>query len=157
MRGWSFLFLIFLAFTGCIYIQVPSPVYAPADSDGARDSFNHSRQLFEKGDYEGAIKGYQYILDSYANDPLVPEAQLGLAYAYLHIENPNRNEEKALKAFQSFIEKYPAHPENFEAKNWVKLLTRLNEQKSEIERLKGDLQKLLTIDIESEKKRKENQ
>jgi TolA-binding protein len=140
---------------GCVYFQKPPLPPLVAEPNQTLASLNRAQDLFQKGDYGSAIKAYRYVVETYPQDSLAAEAQFGLAYTLLYFENPKRDYGEALKEFQRFTERYTISPRLREAKNWVSFLNQLNDQAVENERLKSDLQRLLDIDIESEKKRKE--
>ena len=149
-----YLSLFFLT-AGCVYFQKPLSSLPMKEPNKALSSLNRAQELCEKGDYTGAIKAYRSVVETYPQDSLAAEAQFGLAYILLYFENPKRDYDEALKEFQRFTERYTISPRLREAKNWISFLNQLNDQAVENERLKSDLQRLLDIDIESEKKRKE--
>ncbi|HEX9757932.1 MAG TPA: outer membrane protein assembly factor BamD [Nitrospiria bacterium] len=150
---------IFLSFalSGCLTIQV-SPQTPPFnDSSGPLHSLNYAHELFKKKEYSDAEKTFRYVIDTYSLDPLSADARIGLAYTLLYFDNPKRDELKAVKELEQFLIQNPMHPRANEVKNWISFLNNLNEVKIENKRLKDDLQRLIDIDIETEKKRKETQ
>ena len=143
--------------SGCITIQVPPQSAPRGDSLPPLRSLNHAHELFQKGHYADAEKTYGYVIETYSLDPIAGDAQIGLAFTLLYFENPKRDNSKALGEFKRFIKQYPMHPRLKEAKNMVNLLKGLITQQLENQRLKDDLQRLIDIDIQTEKKRKETQ
>ena len=152
-----FLCLWLLIGSGCITIQVPPQLVPSHDSSGPLRSLNHAHELFQKGRYAEAEKTYAYVIETYSLDPIVGDAQIGLAYTLLYFENPKRDKSKALGEFKRFMKQYPMHPRLNEVKNMVDLLKELKGQQLENQRLKDDLRRLIDIDIQTEKKRKETQ
>ncbi len=143
--------------TGCLSIHIPSPSVPDGDLSGALRSLTHAHELFQSGHYAEAEKTYRYVIETHSLDPLAADAQIGLAYTHLYFENPKHDKGKALGEFKAFIKQYPLHPRLNEAKNMVHLLNEFKTQTVEIQQLKDDLKRLIDIDIQTEKKRKETQ
>jgi len=150
-------FFLSIALSGCLYIQIPPQTPPFNGSSGPLHSLNHAHELFQKGEYSDAEKAYRYVIDTYSLDPLSADARIGLGYTLLYFDNPKRDETKAIKELEQFLKQNPMRPRANEVKNWITLLNKLKDMRKENKRLKDDLQRLIDIDIETEKKRKETQ
>lgn len=149
--------LLFIFITGCMVIQIPLQTPPFSETSGPLHSLNHAHDLFQKGKYSDAEKAFRYVIETYSLDPVAADAQVSLAYTLLYFDNPKRDETKALKALEKFLKNYPTHLRVKEVKNWISILKKLNSERMENKGLKDDLQRLIDIDIQTEKKRKETQ
>jgi outer membrane protein assembly factor BamD (BamD/ComL family) len=110
---------------------------------------------FEAGRYSEAIQEYRHVADHFPDDKLAAQAQYQAAYTEIYFKNSGSDYGMAAKDFQKLIQKYPNSPWKDPAENWLNVLTQLESLKTEKEKLKSDLQRLLDLDMQSEKKRRE--
>jgi len=76
----------------------------PRAESSARDILEYARALFNKEEYEEAIKEYRYVIAHYPqNKEECAWAQYELAYSYYYMEKY----EKALKEFKKVEDFYP--------------------------------------------------
>lgn len=122
---------------------------------GAADHFRRAEILFGEGRYAEAVKEYRTVVSRFPNDALADDAQYKAAYTELYYKNTAADYEAAGKDFQKLIQKFPESSWTREAENWLALLAQLDSLKKDKEKLKADLQRLLDLDIQSEKKRRE--
>ncbi|MBI3595787.1 MAG: tetratricopeptide repeat protein [Nitrospirae bacterium] len=121
----------------------------------AAEHFKKANAFFEEGQYAEAIKEYRYVAAQFPNDDLAADAQYQVAYTEIYFKNTGSDYGMAAKDFQKLIQKYPNSPWKNPAQNWLNFLSQLESLKTEKEKLKSDLQRLLDLDMQSEKKRRE--
>jgi len=129
-----------------------APVKEPT---AAAEHFKTANAYFEAGRYPEAIKEYRYVADQFPNDELAAEAQYRAGYTGIYFRNTDSDYGMAVKDFQKLIQKYPNSSWKDPAENWLNVLTQWEVIKTEKEKLKSDLQRLLDLDMQSEKKRRE--
>jgi len=115
-------------------------------------SVEKAKSLFQQGRYSEAIVQYRKLLLKSKDKSVVEMAQYQLAYTLAFYKNPKRDCQDALNEFQLFLKRYPESVRRDEAANWVYLLNQYLSKKSENERLRDDIKKLVDIDIEAEQK-----
>jgi len=121
----------------------------------AAEHFKKANAFFELGQYTEAIKEYRYVTAQFPEDDLAADAQYQVAYAEIYFKNAGSDYGTAAKDFQKLILRYPNSPWKNPAQNWLNFLSQLESLKTEKEKLKSDLQRLLDLDMQSEKKRRE--
>lgn len=144
--GFSIFLLFFSACAGFTPVQV---LTAPAEH------FKKAEALFDEGKYPEAIKEYRYVTTQFPNDPLADDALFRTAYTEIYFRNTAGDYGAGVKDFQKLIQKYPDSPWKDPAQNWLSFLAQMKLLKTEGEKLKSDLQRLLDLDMQSEKKRRE--
>jgi outer membrane protein assembly factor BamD (BamD/ComL family) len=110
-----------------------------------------ARSFFQEGKYSEAIKQYRRLLKSKDRN-VVELSQYQIAYTLAFYKNPRRDFQEALNEFQLFIRRFPASRLKEDAANWVALLDQYLAKRSENEKLRDDIKKLVDIDIEAEQK-----
>jgi outer membrane protein assembly factor BamD (BamD/ComL family) len=141
--------MILFGFSGCAGM-------ASMKSDtAAADQYRMAEDLFGDGKYSDAVGAYHAVADRYPDDPLAARALYQAAYAQIYYENSNPDYAAGAKDFESLVQKYPDSVWRSPAQNWLTFLNRLDRLKGEREKLKNDLQKLVDLDMQSEKKRRE--
>lgn len=127
----------------------------PPAGDPVESEYRAAAALLEKGRFADAIRGFTTVAERYPKHARAQDALYAAGYARLHPRNPNADLEAALREFQRLVKAYPEGERRDEAQTWITLLTQLAEVRAEREKLRGDLQRLLDLDVESEKKRRE--
>lgn len=121
----------------------------------AAEHFRKASALFEAGRYREAIQEYRTVTVEFPNDDLAAESQYQVAFTEIYFKNAGTDYGIAAKDFQKLIQKYPDSPWKNPAQTWLNILNRLQTLNAENEKLKSDLQRLLDLDMQSEKKRRE--
>jgi len=92
-----------------IYTPGEGWTYEPVGEEGkwrrarAKDQLDAAREAFERGDYRVALKAARRVIRQWPLSDYAPEAQFLLARCY----EERRQDEKAFREYQKFIEKYP--------------------------------------------------
>ena len=90
----------------------------------------------QQGQFENAIKAYEFLIDNFKNSPLISKSHLNLANAYHNINNNT----EALNEYKIVVEKYPGsdyakealsgiediYIRNGEGEEWIKYMKSLN-------------------------------
>jgi len=92
-----------------IYTPGEGWTYEPVGEEGkwrrarAKDQLDAAREAFERGDYRVALKAARRVIRQWPLSDYAPEAQFLLARCY----EERKQDEKAFREYQKFIEKYP--------------------------------------------------
>jgi len=81
--------------------------------------------LATKGDYEGALKAYEEVVKLSAVDSPGDKALFRMGLIWAHPDNPERDDEKALRYFQRLPCDFPQSPLKEEARTWVSTINEL--------------------------------
>jgi len=149
--GGAGVFVLLQFLSSCVGLTSPELPTATA----AADHFKRGEVFFEEGKYAEAIKEYRYVAAQFPNEDLASDAQYKVAYTEIYFKNAASDYGMAEKDFQKLIQKYPNSPWKDPAQNWLSFLTQMELLKADKEKLKDDLQRLLDLDMQSEKKRRE--
>jgi len=141
--------MLLVLFSGCAGFE------SLKGSTVVTEHFKKAENFFEEGKYTEALKEYRYVTAQYPDDDLADDALYKTAYTELYYKNAAADHGMAMKDFQRLIQKYPDSSWNGPAQNWVDFLAQEESLKMEKEKLKSDLQRLLDLDMQSEKKRRE--
>lgn len=141
--GWLFLILM-----GCA-------AFKEASSKVGIGPLARGQTLFSRGKYQEAIQAYRRIVHDDPSSSLAAEAQFRIGYTLAYFQNPQLDYGEAVKEFQQVLNQFPESEWADEAKNWIAALSQLLDQRDENQRLQQDLQQLMKLDIESEKRRKQ--
>ena len=76
--------------------------------------YNYARILYENGLYDDALREAIRVISFYPKEEEVAEAQLLIGRINYDHNNPKRRPPAALKAWESFLAKYPERPETAE-------------------------------------------
>jgi TolA-binding protein len=113
-----------------------------------------SKRLFDKADYQGAIKENFRILFLSGQGPPGDEALFNIGLIYAHNDNPNKDFTKSRLFFRELIKEYPQSTLSEEAKIWIGKLNGLektdmkeNQQEADLSNIM-DIQKTLTNEPE---------
>ena len=99
------------------------------------------RQLLGEGDFAGALRQNQAVLDRFPDRPPGDTALFNLGLIHIHHANPKRDTGQALHSFSRLVREFPDSTHLEEAKIWVGILE--------------SLEKARQIDIEIEEKKRE--
>jgi hypothetical protein len=95
----------------------------------ADEHWLRGQELFNRGDYAGALRENQAVLDSFDKEPPGDKALFSMGLLYAHPDNPQRSDEKSLSYFTKLIEDFPGSPLAAQAKIWVHMLVILEKEK----------------------------
>jgi TolA-binding protein len=140
--GWIFLILV-----GCA-------AFKDASSMIGVSPLTRAQAFFDQGKYQEAIRVYRQIVDDDPSNRLAAEAQFRIGYTDSYFQNPKPDYAASVKEFQQVLDRFPKSQWADEAKNWIAILSQLIHQRAENQRLQKDLQQLMKLDIESEKRRR---
>jgi tetratricopeptide (TPR) repeat protein len=101
------------------------------------EDLSHAKALFDLGSYIAALEENERILSRSAKNGIRGQALFNIGLIYAHVENPQRNSEKALQAFKAVIKEYPRGPLTGEAKVLVGVL----QEKEKLTRVIGRLKR----------------
>lgn len=141
--------MILLGLSGCAGM---TPMKSGGD---AADRYRKAESLFESGQYSEAVEAYHQVTDRFPDDPLAGRALYQAAYAQIYYKNPNADYAAGSKDFESLVQKYSDSPWKNPAQNWLSFLNQMDRLKVDREKLRNDLQKLVDLDMQSERKRRE--
>jgi outer membrane protein assembly factor BamD (BamD/ComL family) len=125
------------------------------NSTAAAEYFKQGESFFEAGKYSEALKEYRTVTAQFPEDELAAAALYKTAYTELYFKNPAADPGTSVKDFQRLIQRYPDSPWKGPAQNWINFLAQMELLKTEREKLKSDLQRLLDLDMQSERKRRD--
>jgi tetratricopeptide (TPR) repeat protein len=127
-----------------------------------RDHLEQADQLLSKGDYEGALKSYHAVLETFPECFPGDLALLHIGMIWAHPENPKKDYDKALACFQQLGSNFPETRLRAEVSVWTGILEQLINDEDRLEDLekkvsdfKQKLDKLKEIDIRTEEKKRE--
>jgi len=123
----------------------------PYFSNQTPPSLEKARAFFQEGKYSEAIGQYRKLLKGQDRN-IAERSQYQIAYTLAFYKNPKRDFQEALNEFQLFIRRFPASRLKEDAANWTALLSQYLAKRSENEKLRDDIKKLVDIDIEAEQK-----
>ncbi len=126
MRGLFLVLLVAIAGAGCAW-------FATAEDEtagwSAQKLYAEARASLNGGDYETAIKYYEFLEARYPFGRYAQQAQLEIAYAYYKYDEPD----SAIAAADRFIQLYPRHP-SVDYAYYLKGLANYNRGKGFVER-----------------------
>lgn len=111
--------LILAAVVGCAPVRAKAPE-CPACPQSGRLVL--VEDLVNRGNFEGAMKESQDLLDSSLNGPPGDVALLNMGLISAHVANPKKDYRKALGFFQRLVREFPRSPLAEEAKIWAGVL-----------------------------------
>ncbi len=103
-----------------------------------------SDKFLAEGNFSGALKENQDILQSSHKSRFKDEALFNIALVYAHYDNPDKDYLKSVSHFEQLIREYPKSPLVPQAKIWLDVLNVIEKAKQvdiEIERKKKELQR----------------
>ena len=132
MNRWFPRFLLICCFVAALPFRSPAPlIYRPGEGwsyerpgttgkwqkTRAKDQLDIAKEALEKNDYDLALKSSRRVVKVWPLSDYAPEAQYILGRSY----EGKRQDEKAFKAYQTLLEKYP------KATNYEEVLKRQHE------------------------------
>ena len=106
-----------------------------------RDAMLQGQVLFARGDFSGSFKEYQRVLSLAQETSPSDAASFNIALISADPRNPQRDNQKAIGAFQGVIARYPDSPWADQSKTWIATLEELGRARREIEESKRELEK----------------
>lgn len=170
--------LIFLGFSGCVKEELVQPTISPAGKEeaakreavAADEKIKKERAktlliegnwLFSSGDYEGALRDYQKVIDLLNKKPPADEAYFNIALIHGYSGNPKKDFDKSIDFMKRVIKEYPQSPLVMQANIWIGILQANEKLSKENEKLAKDQERLIKdkekLAKESEKLVKENE
>ncbi len=111
--------------------------------------------LFQQKKYAEAAEQYRKLLTPQSASESDAAARYSLGVLYAYHDNPHRDYNQAVEAFDDFIRRYPHHERAAEAENWRSTIKLIQEEAKEKDQLKKSIEQLKRLDIRHEEKRKE--
>ena len=97
--------------------------------------------LFARGDFSGSLKEYQRVQSLAQETSPSDAASFNIALIYADPRNPQRDNQKAIGAFQGVVARYPDSPLVDQSRTWIATLEELGRARREIEESKLELEK----------------
>ncbi|MHB8483257.1 MAG: outer membrane protein assembly factor BamD [Nitrospiria bacterium] len=142
--------LVLLSLISCAELPLSPPGSTATGSSG----LEKAKTLFEEGKYGDAAALFRKLSKSRQKETAeTAQFQLGRTLAFY--KNPRRDYAEAAAEFQVFTRRFPGSPFKEEASNWNFILEQYLSKKSETDKLRADIKKLVDIDIGVEKKKTE--
>jgi len=106
-----------------------------------RDAMLQGQTLFARGDFSGSLKEYQRVQSLAQEASPSDAASFNIALIYADSRNPQRDNQKAIGAFQGVIARHPESPWVDQSRIWIAALEDLARTKREIEKSKLEVEK----------------
>src|SRR3989337_875724 len=106
-----------------------------------RDAMQQGQALFARGDFSGSLKEYQRVQSLAQEASPSDAASFNIALIYADPRNPQRDNQKAMSAFQGMIARHPESPWADQSRIWIAALEDLARTKREIEESKLEVEK----------------
>jgi outer membrane protein assembly factor BamD (BamD/ComL family) len=106
-----------------------------------RDAMLQGQALFARGDFSGALKEYQRVQSLAQEATPSDAASFNIALIYADPRNPQKDNQKAMGAFQGVIARYPESPWADQSRIWIAAFEDLGRSQREIEESKLALEK----------------
>lgn len=138
-RKYIYIFIacvIAASFVGCASL---TKINARMDSD---EYLVEAQKLFDRGDYDGALKRNLKVLSLAGNTPPGDEALFNIGLIYAHHGYPKRNYGKSLDHFKKLVKVFPRSPLAGKAKIWIGVLQEHEKQNTEIEDANKSIKKM---------------
>jgi tetratricopeptide (TPR) repeat protein len=87
------------------------------------------QELFNRGDYAGALRENQAVLDSFDKETPGDKALFSMGLIFAHPDNPGRDDKKSLEFFTRLLDDYPQSALAAQAIIWVHMLATLAKEK----------------------------
>lgn len=167
-RTWKHIYLsvtglIIFSLAGCSHLKIIEI------QEKSPEPLTTAQNLFDQGDYKGALKENQKILSAHNNRPPGDEALFNMGLIYAHNGNPERDYKRSLSLFKRLVKEFPQSPWARQAKIWIEVLQENEKLRGEtekfnaenekcnakIEELNATIKKTKEIDLEIDEKKKE--
>ena len=106
-----------------------------------REAMLQGQALFARGDFSGSLKEYQRVQSLAQQTSPSDAASFNIALIYADPRNPQRDNQKAMGAFQGLMARYPESPWVDQSRIWIAALEDLARTKREIEESKLEVEK----------------
>lgn len=106
-----------------------------------RDAMLQGQAHFARGDFSGALKEYQRVQSLAQEATPSDAASFNIALIYADPRNPQKDNQKAMGAFQGVIARYPESPWADQSRIWIAAFEDLGRSQREIEESKLALEK----------------
>ena len=93
---------------GCSLFK-PQPA-TPTSADSAEELLRQGDGLIAAGDFDGAAKTFDQLLEEHPDSEQAPQAMLELAAVYLSPESPLRDTDKGTKVLAHLTQRHPQSP-----------------------------------------------
>ncbi len=113
----------------CIISLLTTLLIVGCSSLRSREYILKSESLLAKGEFEAALEENEKILSVYINKPPADKALYNMGLIYAHYANPQRDYKKASEFFWYLIKNFPKSPKTDEAKIWISVLNKIEENK----------------------------
>jgi tetratricopeptide (TPR) repeat protein len=111
------------------------------ESAEIRDAMLQGQALFARGDFPGSLKEYQRVQSLAQETSPSDAASFNIALIYTDPRNPQRDNQKAMAAFQGMIARHPESPWVDQSRIWIAALEDLGRAQREIQESKLELEK----------------
>lgn len=115
----------------------------------------YAENLILQGKYEAALSEFERLEKRHPHTPFSDKIVFNVGFLYLHPDNLKRDISKGINILEAMIKKYPNSRHISNARTLIFYSKENIEQKTEIERLKGEMEKFKDIQIQLEKREKE--
>ncbi|MBI5043890.1 MAG: outer membrane protein assembly factor BamD [Nitrospirae bacterium] len=111
--------------------------------------------LILQNKYEAAMSEFERLSKRHPQSPFSDKIIFNIGLLYLHPDNLKRDVSKGINILEGLIKKYPNSRYTLYARPLMLYSKEGIEQKAEIERLKGEIEKFKELQIQLEKREKE--
>ncbi len=112
--AWTLLAIMALGLAACSSTTPEDELLAKLSNLDKDTIFKQAEDLFAQEEYTDARKYYQFIYDSFPNDPLGHKAALRVADTYA-VKNDSVNLTEARLRYRDFVNRYPNDPDRDQA------------------------------------------
>lgn len=130
--------LILLYFPGCVVPEKTKVKIKPQEE--THQTLLRGKELLAQGDFRGALKENQKILDLATHQPPEDEALFNMGMIYAHPEILKRDPAKSPYYFNRVAEEFPQSPWAFQARGWMAMLQERSRLTQRVEHLNRQLQ-----------------
>jgi hypothetical protein len=106
-----------------------------------RQAMVDGHRLLARADYDGSLKAFQNVVVIAKEQPPSDAALFHMGLIQAHPDNPKKDPQRALSAFDRVVGRYPESSWVVPSKAWIGVLKQAEEAKKEIERTKQDVEK----------------
>ncbi len=142
----------------CIIFLSPAGCATLKGMGAKRTAHGHlatAERLFDRGDYEGALKEDQIALSLSPDTPPGDEALFHEGLIYAHPAYRRRDNQKSLDCMRRLVKGFPGSPLAGQARIWIGVLQENERLKRETHDLTTTIRKSKQVDIEVDEKRRE--
>ncbi len=115
----------------------------------------YAENLLSQGKYEAALSEFERLEKRHPQSPFSDKIAFNAGLLYLHPDNSKKDVNKGISVLEGMIKRYPNSRYVLYARLLISYSRENIEQKIEMERLKGEMEKFKDIQIQLEKREKE--